>query len=274
MSQVARRACELRCARCDATGKDVSFILKGNVWQEQGKVFWNLAPLVDALLGCPKSFILHKWLRRDASELLTALGGLPGEHLRLSQRARLHHGSEGGDSDSQEYTISSYGLLHLFVWFVRSRRYEKDRLRGAAAFRAALSNTHTMSASHRDRCVCVHVRDLLSLEGDETESPQDMLSHVLVQASRQKCLAVSAWVVELCHHLCALLDTNACESKYEHSLALAFEATHSSGKRRRMDEDVRTHMLVNSGRAKVSSRTCLQLTAPQSLVNKWLSEEL
>eukprot|EP00971_Amphidinium_carterae_P350309 6491482-Amphidinium_carterae.2 len=289
MNQDNREACELRCSQHDTTGAEVTFILKGNIWTSHGKVFWNIGPVIEALLGSPKSFSLNKWLRRDAAELVETLGGLPGEHLHQSQRARQHHGTALSATDSQEYTISSFGLVRLMVWFVRSRRYERDRVRGVAALRASVAKLLQAdqcaimipSDSTRIQCqqmtasgVCVHVHEVLSLECGESESPQERFASVLLQASRRQCTSVMSWLVELMHHCAALLDANACSRVYEHDISLAFESTHSSSKRRRMDEDVRHHLLMTAGRAKVSSQTCLQLTAPQTLLNKWLAESL
>ena len=283
-----REPCELTCAGHDASGAELSFVLKGHIWPQEQTVFWNLLPVVSVLTQ-QRNLRLHKWLQRDACVFMEAVGGFDGPHIKQSQRASSASAGVHEDGQAtQEYTVSSHGLILLMVIWHSSRRYHKDKVRGAACLELTLKTLldpddvglEFPKLSNRLRCqkdveasgLCTHLHEVWSSHVQRTAAPQARIASCMLELYSQKCDAASSCFSDMMRAVDGAISNKACSGEYAHDLLLAL-GMHGS-KRRRLDEDVKAHLISTYGRAKVGSSAQAVVTAPSSTVLRWSAEML
>eukprot|EP00971_Amphidinium_carterae_P271105 5379924-Amphidinium_carterae.1 len=274
-------------------GQQQELVLKANVFQDEG-VWWDLYEPLHYLVQ-NKALKIGKVLGKDMHELVTALGGLDGRHVSSSRRA-----SRNTDS-SQEYTVDTYGLLHLLLWFWRKRRYVADQERGKALLEAFLCaaldgdlspqptvelplELRTLCQSHvtTDGC-CEHISQSIA-------EARELLADLPPQHVTVKWVKSLASLVDKCAACKPVLDHILFEASLIVDMAALLGDLASSDvnesirgrqvqqqKRRRIDEHVRQHLLASGHtrhESSSSSGTRLMLHAGHNVKASWIARKL
>eukprot|EP00971_Amphidinium_carterae_P171643 3403057-Amphidinium_carterae.1 len=277
----------------NASGERLEIVLKGSVYQDEG-AWWDLYEPLHYLVR-NKTLKIGKLLGHDFSAIVSLLGGLDGAHLSRSRRA------SNDPTTSQEYTADTYGLLRFILWFSLERRYVSDKERGRALFDAFLSAavspdlcpqpSSDLPLELRQLCqvevtalgCCSHLSACIQESRDAAvDNPPQLVSVKWVRSLAAlpcKCSAAmrvmehvlfeASLVIDMVALLGDLASTDVRESLRGREV--------QQQKRRRIDEDVRQHLLglgASRHESASASGTRLRVHVESNVKASWIARKL
>eukprot|EP00971_Amphidinium_carterae_P179242 3555427-Amphidinium_carterae.2 len=270
-----------------AEGEHFSVQLKAHCYTSGLRYLELYAPLQYLVSwATPK---MSRILERDLKQWTDTWGGLDGQHVRRSLNSKSKSGAEGSEGpNTQEYMCSSRSFLDLPLWWSLNKGKAKDRQAGQdfgeVLFENALSLESCLSRRFvtgldieracphaRDGGRCAHLDALAERVEQLFESgltPQRVLFRALVhmRSNPSKCPSLALFYTEWFARVLTSFDTEV--DTWSSDTVAAFAASaESNAKRRRLDEDLRTHHVSRVAKA---SGSHIEFHAPSGTTHTWI----
>eukprot|EP00971_Amphidinium_carterae_P340701 6479152-Amphidinium_carterae.2 len=270
------------------SGKPLKFLLKGTLFDDGG-VFWNTDILLQQLSG-NSAIRVGRWYSREGKPFLDSLGEHARDHYCRSHLAARKTPIES-ERTTQEYTLSTLGVLRLCLWWSAARATVDSKKRGEPLLRCILAAlmdgadyvrwpvpllAHVVSrCDHQAQGgVCLHVQTLLhDMDATQTE-PLERQTQLLMRYLQYECLSCQEGALAEVERLSACVNARAVQGAYKTDIALAVSSYVERGSKRRVDAHVRSAVISAPPLKRARTKLGMQVFVPRARQLAWEAEHL